>query len=98
MGKHQEENKLITESAAERVLLDNLFNFYVSKFPDTVAEVEHHFLIALGSLVERNELDIIVVQDFLDEMGIEGKIPKKEIAVSYSSGDGCGRSTSRSSC
>ena len=98
MGKHQVESK-INESVSDRVLLDNLFNFYTSKYSNvSIEETEKRFLIEVGSLVDRGELTTSVAQGFLDEMGIEGDIPKKKVSSSRSYDDGCGRSSLRSSC
>ena len=105
MKKYQTQS-LINENAAERALLDNLFNFYVQKYGNTsVEETEKHFLIALGSLVERGEISEDTVVDFLDDKGIEGQIPKSKHRVEYRDRDtyndgGCGYigRSYRSSC
>lgn len=90
----------INEGSAEETLLGNLFNYYVEKYSDkSVSLVETHFLIAVGSLIEKGEISENVVKTFLEEYGIEGEIPKNKKASSTSSyGDGCGRSYTRSSC
>lgn len=100
MRKYQTKS-LINENAAEKTLLDNLFNFYIQRYGNiSVEETEKHFLNALGSLIERDEISEDTVVDFLDDKGIEGQIPKsKPKSVKYSDNDGgCGYSTRRSSC
>jgi hypothetical protein len=111
MKKYQN-NSSINESSAEETLMDNLFNFYVSKYSNSsIEDIEKHFLNGLTSLVDRGELDPTTVREFLDEKGIEGELPKKEPKAvyrdtSYNDG-GCGYSSrsrsnggysSRSSC
>lgn len=61
----------INESAAERALLDNLFNFYTMKYK-SVLDIEKHFLKAVGALIERGEIEKSYVMNYLEEKGIEG--------------------------
>ena len=95
-------SKPINESSAEEVLLDNMFDFYVSKFSnESIDAVENHFIIAISSLVDRGELDKTVVMQFLSDKGIEKELTKKPVkysSSSYGGGDPCGRSSYRSSC
>ncbi len=79
MKKYQNINEGATMDAAEKSLLENMFNFYLQKYASlSVDQTEQHFLIAVGSLVERGEISEKVVKSFLDENGIEGAIPKKK--------------------
>ena len=106
MKKYQDNS--INESVAEETLMDNLFNFYISKYgTKSVDEVEHHLVIALSALVDRGELKKQSVIDFLDERGIERELVKPKETIVYRDrevtrdvygGGGCGYSGGRSSC
>lgn len=93
-------------SKIEDTLMDNLFDFYLVKYEDSsISEIEKHFLIGLGALVDRGEISKASVKKYLLEKGIEGRLPTNSISSSSSSsvssgyGDGCGSSRSyRSSC
>ena len=102
MKKYQTNNGSINENKAELSLLNNMLDFYISKYASSsIEETEEHFLNALGSLVDRGEIDEEVVKEFLDEKGIEGEIPKPKRRSSRSSSnysDPCGRTSYTSHC
>lgn len=102
MKKYQTNDGSINESKAEMFLLNNMLDFFISKYASfSIEETEKHFLNALGSLVDRGEVDADVVKEFLDEKGIEGEIPKakpKTYRSSSANDDPCGRSSYSSHC
>lgn len=101
MKKYQTNDGSINESKAELSLLNNLLDFYISKYASSsIEETEQHFLNALGSLVDRGEIDERVVKEFLDDKGIEGDIPKFKPKSHNSSSnyDPCGRTSYNSHC
>lgn len=94
MKKYQTNDSSINENKAEMSLLNNMLDFYISKYASfSIEETEKHFLNALGSLVDRGEIDEKTVKEFLDEKGIEGEIPKMKPKIqrveTYNDG-GCG--------
>ena len=101
MKKYQTNDGSINESKAELSLLNNLLDFYISKYASSsIEETEQHFLNALGSLVDRGEIDERVVKEFFFFIGIEGDIPKYKLKSHNSSSnyDPCGRTSYNSHC
>jgi len=101
MKKYKTNDGSINESKAELSLLNNLLDFYISKYASSsIEETEQHVLNALGSLVDRGEIDERVVKEFLDDKGIEGDIPKYQPKSHNSSSnyDPCGRTSYNSDC
>lgn len=90
MKKYQDNS--INESVAEETLMDNLLNFYISKYGSkSVDEVEEHLVSALSALVDRGELKSQSVIEFLDDRGIERELVKPKPAKKHITLDEIGR-------